>query len=395
MQRYADSADVSSMAAMASISASSWLDGTPEWAWPGRRPAVELTPAAWVPTLPAHVELPPLPRVIAPRVVARPRTLPRPLRLARLALLIAVAVATFVITTRLADSRPAAAEGFASVRFDDALTNPFAGAATVGADAAAHAAPAIGELAPPLPQPVPIATEPAGSTIASITYPSAALGWRDRFLVYLPPGYYASATRRYPVIYLLHGDDQPASSFLRLGVAGTLDRLTETHRIQPMIAVMLQGAGAPQNWENTSGPRFYSYVAEVQRLTDRVLRTIPSRSARAIAGYSMGGFGAMNVALTQLGTYSVVESWEGQFANLSHELAADRPLLRRLPLHAFVWGGAQDTVVDTAADAPWAAAMRASGAQAASAVYPGAHAFAPIETHLAQMLSFAARALRS
>ena len=113
-----------------------------------------------------------------------------------------------------------------------------------------------------------------------------------------------------------------------------------------------------------------------------MLRTIPSRSARAIAGYSMGGFGAMNVALTQLGTYSVVESWEGQFANLSRELAADRPLLRRLPLHAFVWGGAQDTVVDTAADAPWAAAMRAAGAQAHSAVYPGAHAFAPIEAHL-------------
>ena len=77
------------------------------------------------------------------------------------------------------------------------------------------------------------------------------------------------------------------------------------------------------------------------------------------------------------------------------ELAADRPLLRRLPLRAFVWGGAQDTVVDTAADAPWAAAMRAAGAQAASAVYPGAHAFAPIEAHLPQMLTFAARALRS
>jgi S-formylglutathione hydrolase FrmB len=392
------------MAAMASISASSWLDGTPEWAWPGRRPAVELAPAAWVPALPtlsalpALSTLPALPELPAlPRAAARPRTrtLPRPLRLARLALLIAVAVATFVITTRLAHSRPAAAEGFASIRFDDVLTNPFAGAATVDADATAHAAPAIGELAPPLPEPVPIVTEPAGSTIASITYPSAALGWRDRFLVYLPPGYYASATRRYPVIYLLHGDDQPASSFLRLGVAGTLDRLTQTHRIQPMIAVMLQGASAPQNWENTSGPRLYSYVAEVQRLTDRVLRTIPSRSARAIAGYSMGGFGAMNVALSQLGTYSVVESWEGQFANLSHELAADRRLLRRLPLHAFVWGGAQDKVVDTAADAPWAAAMRAAGAQAIGAVYPGAHAFAPIEAQLAKMLTFAARALRS
>ena len=58
--------------------------------------------------------------------------------------------------------------------------------------------------------------------------------------------------------------------------------------------------------------------------------------------------------------------------------------------HAFI-----RTVVDSALDGPWAAAMRSAGAQAQSAVYPGAHAFAPIESHLRAMLSFAGRALRS
>ena len=227
-----------------------------------------------------------------------------------------------------------------------------------------------------------------------VYYNSKAVGNMRRLHVYTPPGY-ENGTKRYPVLYLLHGDEQPASSFLRLGLQPTLDRLIDSHAIRPLIAVMLSGAGAPQNWLNTSGPRYYSYIGEVQRLTDRVLPTIPDRAARAIAGYSMGGFGAMNVALTQLSNYSVVESWEGQFANLGSELAADRPLLARLPLHAFVWGGEQDTVVGYAADAPWAAAMRAAGAQATSAVYPGAHAFAPIAAHLAAMLSFAGRALRS
>jgi S-formylglutathione hydrolase FrmB len=383
---------------MPSVTAPTWLEGPPEWAWPGRQPAVELAPAAWVPALPALTPLP-SPRVAAP-ARTRPRPLPRPLRLARLALLIAVAAVTFVVSTRLGHTRVAAG-GVATVtptpvRFDAALTSPFAsqGALEAAETATAHAAPPIAALAPALPTPVPILTDRAGATIASITYPSAALGWRDRYLVYLPPGYYTHTSRRYPVLYLLHGDEQPASSFLRLGVAPALDRLIRAHRIQPIIAVMLQGAGDPHDWLNTSGPRYYSYVGEVQRLTDRVLRTVPDRSARAIAGYSMGGFGAMNVALHQLGRYSVVESWEGQFANLSGVLAADRRLLARLPLHAFVWGGAQDTVVDTAADGPWAAALRAAGAQASSAVYPGAHAFAPIERHLALMLSFAARTLR-
>jgi S-formylglutathione hydrolase FrmB len=376
------------MGAVSVRSAPSWLEGSPDWAWPGLKPVVEVGPAAWVPALP-RIELPPA------RVAVRPRSLPRPLRLARLALLIAIAAGTFVVSSGIALSGPAAPTTLVPVRLDVALTSPFAPPAPLLADVVAHATPALGVLAPALPRPVTISSDSAGSAIASITYPSAALGWRDSYLVYLPPGYQASATRRYPVLYLLHGEDQPGGSFLRLGLQPTLDHLIATHAIKPLIAVMLQGAGSPQNWLNTAGPRYYSYVAEVQRLTDRVLRTIPSRAARGIAGYSMGGFGAMNVALEQLRNYSVVESWEGQFANLSRVLAADRPLLAQLPLHAFVWGGAQDTVVNAALDAPWAAAMRAAGAQARSAVYPGAHAFAPIERHLAQMLSFAGRALTS
>jgi S-formylglutathione hydrolase FrmB len=380
------------MGPVAARSASIWLESTAsDWAWPSLTPAAEAAaPAAWVPSLPR----PRLTHAPAARAAARPRprSLPRPLRLARLALLVALAAATFELSSGLARSGVRAEPGAGvALRLDRAFSSPFSIAAP--GTAALRTAPAV--ATPALPRPQPLFSDRAGSTIAAISYHSAALGWRDRFLVYLPPGFSASATRRYPVLYLLHGDEQPASSFLRLGLQPTLDRLIDSHAIRPLIAVMLSGAGAPQNWLNTSGPRYYSYIGEVQRLTDRVLPTIPDRAARAIAGYSMGGFGAMNVALTQLSNYSVVESWEGQFANLGSELAADRPLLARLPLHAFVWGGEQDTVVGYAADAPWAAAMRAAGAQATSAVYPGAHAFAPIAAHLAAMLSFAGRALRS
>jgi len=335
---------------------------------------------------------------------ARRSTLPRLLRLARLVLLVAVAGATFVVSrTVLARPAPRQAVAVAPPRFAERLTNPFAPGVSAVAPPASTvppvetftAAPTAAALTPPLPEPVTISSDAAGSQIAAITFNSAALGRADSYLVYLPPHYAATSARRYPVLYLLHGDEQPASSFLRLGLQPTLDALIGSHAIRPMIAVMLQGAGAPADWRNTAGAGYYNYVGEVQSLSDRVLRTIPTRSARAIAGYSMGGFGAMNVALTQLRNYSVVESWEGDFANLQGELKADRRLLKALPLHAFVWGGAQDTVVASKLNAPWAAAMRAAGADAQSAVYPGAHAFAPIERHLRAMLSFVGRALRS
>jgi S-formylglutathione hydrolase FrmB len=249
-------------------------------------------------------------------------------------------------------------------------------------------------VAPPT-LPVALDTDAAGSTVAAISFRSQTLGWRDTYLVYLPPGYRAAPARRYPVIYLLHGDGQSDSSFLRLGLQPALDRLIRAHAISPLIAVMLEADGLPNNWRNTAGPRYESYVGEVVRVTDDTLRTIPARASRAIAGYSMGGFGAMNVALSQLRTFSVVESWEGYFNNLGHELAADRPLLPRLPLRAFVWGGVEDTVASSAEDAPWAAAMRAAGADAQSAVYSGGHTFTPLRAHLTQMLTFAGRLLRS
>jgi S-formylglutathione hydrolase FrmB len=384
------------MASMSAISAPTWLEGFGEWAWPGLKPVVEVGPAPWVPALPLRIDPP---AVRLPR--ERPRTLPRPLRLARFAVLVAVAGATLALGSGLARSSaasvatitPAPALAFSSI------TDPFAVPRTRATRTAAAEPP----VPPPLPltEPVTISSDAAGSAIASITYSSHALGWRDRYLVYLPPGYHASTSRRYPVLYLLHGDNEPASSFLRLGLQPTLDRLIRSHAIAPLIAVMLQGNGLTNNWRNTygaagpTGPQYNTYIGEVQRLTDRVLRTIPSRASRAIAGYSMGGFGAMNVALSQLGSYSVVESWEGFFNNLSGQLAADRPLLARMPLHAFVYGGLSDRVAGTSQNAPWAAALRSAGAEAQSALYPGGHTFTPLEQHLAQMLSYAGRALRS
>jgi S-formylglutathione hydrolase FrmB len=384
-----------------------WLDGLGEWAWPGSpAAALELAPASWVPALPLRIAAPVLPLPAR----ARRRPLPRPLRLVRLVVLLAVGTGTFLLSgnvvRRGAEAAPAPGATPVTLggRLEEAFAPPLAaaGARAGTANAAppartralAHSGPAFDVLAP-APVPVTVARDRAGSTIAKISFHSRSLGWTDTYLVYLPPGYRIDTHRRYPTLYLLHGDTQQASSFLRLGVARTLDRLISRHAIAPLIAVMPQANGLPDNWRDGSGPQYKTYVSEVQRMTDRVLRTIPARASRAIAGYSMGGFGAMNVALAHLRNYSVVESWEGFFNNLSRELSADRPLLARLSLHAFVWGGRQDTIASSAGDAPWAAALRAAGAQARSAVYRGGHDFATLERHLTAMLTFAGRELRS
>jgi S-formylglutathione hydrolase FrmB len=195
------------------------------------------------------------------------------------------------------------------------------------------------------------------------------------------------------VLYLLHGKSQPASAFLEIGLQEMLDRLIAQHVVPPLIAVMVQGGRGADNWRDLGPQRYESYVIEVQELVDRTLPTLPDRGERAIAGDSMGGYGAMHIALDFPHRFAVVESWLGFFNGLQGELRADRPLLARAGLHAFLYGGASDDIADPSENAPFAAALRADGASARSAVYPGGHSLETLHAHLGSMLAFAGRAL--
>lgn len=338
------------------------MDGPGDWSWPGRAAEALPLPPAWVPRFPQPLE--PL-AVGAPAgaVTARRR---RTLRMLVLTGLLS-AVAALIVLLALRGS----------LGLDDRTP-----AAPTSARSAA--------LAPPAPLPTLRAGEAdaAGSEIDTASFNSVALGASGSFHVYLPPGY-ATTTEHYPVLYLLHGNDQPATAFLELGLQEQLDTLIARHEIPPLIAVMIQGGRGANNWRF----RYESYVLEVQQLIDRMLPTIANRGGRAIAGDSMGGYGAMNLALANPRRFSVVESWLGFFNGLGGELKAAQPVISREGLHAFVYGGAADDIADPAEDAPFAAQLRAAGASAHSAIYEGGHTMETLREHLTHMLLYAGQAL--
>jgi enterochelin esterase-like enzyme len=251
--------------------------------------------------------------------------------------------------------------------------------------------PASRTSAPPLsqlPSLTPFSHDAARSSIDVARYNSPSLRSEGEFYVYLPTGY-ATTTARYPVLYLLHGNNQPATAFLQIGLQGELDSLIAHHVIPPLIAVMIQGGTGANNWQG----RYEHYVLEVQEMIDRMLPTRPARESRAIAGDSMGGYGAMNVALGNPFRFGVVESWLGFFNGLEGELRSDRPVLEQIGLHALIYGGASDRIADPSENAPFAAALRRAGATAKGAVYPGEHSLETLESHLGSMLTYAGRAL--
>jgi len=356
------------------------MDSLGEWSWPGRAAeAVEAlpTPPSWVPAFPPRLE--PLASGASAGVAggsgstgARQRANPR---LVVLATLISGLIATCCALLLL--HGPGGFERVLSGR--DSADARVAGPARAAAPA-------------PLPTLLAGSSDAAGSSIDTASYSSAALGGEGSFHVYLPPGF-AESDAHYPVLYLLHGNEQRATAFLALGLQGELDRLIAAHEIPPLIAVMIQGGKGANNWRDHGSRGYESYVIEVQELVDRMLPTQATRSARAIAGDSMGGYGAMNVALGNPRRFSIVESWLGFFNGLGDELHAARAVIAREGLHAYLYGGASDPIADPSENAPFAAQLRDAGASAHSAVYVGGHTMETLETHLRHMLLYVGRSL--
>lgn len=352
---------------MKNLRAQMWMESLGEWSWPGQRTAaVEMLPPAWVPALPPRLE--PAASPAAPVAGGRARRV----------------LITALLSSLLAVCGALALQGRLDIGHLTGISpSP---SRTLSPQSS------LSSKAPPLPTLSLVSQDTAGSSIDGASYSSPALHGHGSFLVYLPAGY-ASTTRRYPVLYLLHGNNQPASAFLQIGLQDELDRLVAHHVIPPLIAVMIQGGRGANNWRNTGSRLYESYVLEVQELIDRMLPTVASRSARAIAGDSMGGYGAMNIALSNPYRFATVESWLGFFNGLAGKLQADRPLLSRIGLHAFVYGGESDQIADPSENAPFAAALRRAGASAKSAVYPGGHSLETLQEHLSLMLTFAGGSL--
>lgn len=355
--------------------ASLWLESLGDWAWPGRVHG-EVLPPPWVPAEPPRLRY----SLAGPGAAAgavRPQTRLRPWRVfftglasALLASCCALALKGSLPLQNVLGAHPSA-------------TAPAQPARTAGTPPGAAALPPLQRLG----------EDAAGSWLDKASFHSAQLGARGAFLVYLPPGYEAGSTLRYPVLYLLHGRDGHASAFVEVGIQHALDHLIGRGAIAPLIAVMIQDAPSLQNWRDVGHRHSASYVVEVQQLVDRMLRTIPARGARAIAGSSMGGYGAMHVALANPYTFSVVESWLGFFDGLQGELRAAAPVISRLGLHAFLYGAEADPVAVPEEDPVFAAQLSAAGAEAEGVVYPGGHSLEKVKEHLATGLLYAGRSL--
>ena len=148
-------------------------------------------------------------------------------------------------------------------------------------------------------------------TVSRIWYDSPALGLERRMTVYTPVGYETSG-KRYPVLYLLHGMGGDEEARISLGrTAQILDNLIAQGKARPMIVVMPNGNASQEaapgessrgmvpptmQLPKTMEGSYEQAFPEIVKFIDKNYRTIKSKSGRAIAGLSMGGFHSLHIS---------------------------------------------------------------------------------------------------
>lgn len=152
-----------------------------------------------------------------------------------------------------------------------------------------------------------------------IEYDSQTVGTSRKANVYTPPGY--DPSRRYPVLYLLHGIGGDETEWHRfVQPSDMLDNLIADGEAVPMIVVMPNGRARKD--DRAEGPIFspenIEAFARFERdLLDDLIPAIESRysvindrRSRALAGLSMGGGQSLNFGLRHLDTFA----WVGAFS---------------------------------------------------------------------------------
>jgi enterochelin esterase family protein len=138
--------------------------------------------------------------------------------------------------------------------------------------------------------------------------------------VYLPPQYDALGSRRFPVLYVLHGYTGNAAALLgsrpwETNVVQWADRLIVQGRMPPVILVIVDGftrLGGSQYVDSIHNGNYATYtVRDVIEHVDRAFRTIAAEGGRAVLGKSSGGFGAMHLAMEYPGVFSAFASHSG------------------------------------------------------------------------------------
>lgn len=165
-------------------------------------------------------------------------------------------------------------------------------------------------------------------------YPSIE-GTTGSLVVYTPPGYDQSPSKKYPVYYLISGTTDTEETFFKVGKTNLiLDNLLAEGKAKPMIIVMPYGNMAARVAEQKGGakpadPTVRDGADAIKRANDfssdlvgnvipyieQNYRAIRNRESRAIGGFSRGGGQTLRTAFGNMDTFAWVCAYSSYLSN--------------------------------------------------------------------------------
>ena len=149
---------------------------------------------------------------------------------------------------------------------------------------------------------------PGGSRVEFREFYSPALEKVAQYSIYLPPAYDTVPANKFPAVYFLHGmfNDHTSWAVARYG---NLPLSIEQELLETGLPqfVMVHPNGDNSFYTNflPGNPKYESYICEdLIREIEQHFRVDRRRSHRSIAGTSMGGYGALKIAMKHPDLYS-------------------------------------------------------------------------------------------
>lgn len=136
--------------------------------------------------------------------------------------------------------------------------------------------------------------------------------------VYIPPSYYVSR-KRYPVLLLNDGQDSDA-----VRLKSTLTRLTRANEIREILVVAVHAGDRMQEYGIAAQPDYRKRGSKAAQYTKFIVRELlpliqasfrvdHSSSDHGIAGYSLGGLSAFDIAWNHPELFSKIGVFSGSF----------------------------------------------------------------------------------
>jgi enterochelin esterase-like enzyme len=177
---------------------------------------------------------------------------------------------------------------------------------------------------------------PKGQSLQHHVLRSTALGCEVGYVVWRPLQY--DATRKYPVIYFLHGSNGTESSDAA-GFSGWVAKGMEKGLLPPVLIVFPNGG-----MSGYRGTVATMILEELIPLIDRTYPTLAQAESRAVVGFSMGGAGAVRLSVLHPELFAAAASMGGR-AGGEVDAAAEKnaPALRQRKVSFLLINGEKDS----------------------------------------------------